>query len=60
MAQYLKEERQSGNEIWSDNKIFYEKYFFFKNHAEIETERLVPDLFWFFKRPLHTYKVNIL
>ena len=30
--------------------------FFFKNRVENETGRLVPDLFWFFKKAL--FKVN--
>ena len=43
IAQYLKKEIQSGNEIWSVNKIFF---FSCKNHWENETGRLVSDLFF--------------
>ena len=38
----------------------YNKIFFFKNHAENETERLVPDLFLFFKKALYEAIVNVL
>ena len=31
---------------------FIEKYFFFRNHADIEAKSLVPDLFLFFKKAL--------
>ena len=31
-----------------DNKM----KFFFKYHAKNEVERLIPDLFWFFKKAL--------
>ena len=40
-------ERQLDNEIWSVNRLTG-KIFFFKNHAENEAGRLVPDLFLFF------------
>ena len=39
--------RQSSNEIWSVNIT---EMFFFKNHAENEEGRLVPDLFVFSKK----------
>ena len=32
--------------------------FFFQNHAENETGRLVPDLFLFFKKALNEVKAN--
>ena len=32
--------------------------FFFKNHAENETRRLVPDLFLFFKKPVYEVKAS--
>ena len=32
--------------IWSVNRIQQENYFFLKNHAENEAERLVLDLFF--------------
>ena len=32
--------------------------FYFKNHAEIEAERLVPDLFLFFKKALYKVIAN--
>ena len=32
--------------------------FFFKNHVENETGRLVPDLFLFFKKALNEVKAN--
>ena len=32
--------------------------FFFKNYAENETKRLIPDLFLFFKKPLYEVKGN--
>ena len=34
------------------------KIFFFKNHAENEAERLVPDLFLFFQKALYEVKAN--
>ena len=34
------------------------KTFFFKNHAENETERLVPDLFLFLKKALYEVKAS--
>ena len=34
--------------------------FFFKNHAEIEPGRLVPDLFFFFKKALCKVKASAL
>ena len=34
--------------------------FFFKNHAENEAGRLVPDLFLFFKKALYEVKANDL
>ena len=49
ITQYLKKHRQSDNEIWSVNKIQREKHF--KNHAENETGRPVPNIL-FFKRDL--------
>ena len=33
---------------------------FFKKHAENETERLIPDLFLFFKKALHEVKASDL
>ena len=30
----------------------------YKNHAGIEAGRLVPDLFWFFKKSLHEIKAS--
>ena len=32
--------------------------FFFNNHAENEVQRLVPDLFLFFKKALYEEKAN--
>ena len=32
--------------------------FFFKNHKECEAEKLVPDLFLFFKKALHEVKAS--
>ena len=32
--------------------------FFFRNYAENETEKLVPDLFLFFKKALYEVKAN--
>ena len=32
--------------------------FFFKAYAENEEERLVPDLFWFFKKALYEVKTS--
>ena len=32
--------------------------FFFKNHAENQTERLVPDLFLFFEKALYEVKAS--
>ena len=40
--QYLKKERQLGNEIWSVNK---KKLFFLKNHTQNMVEKLFPDPF---------------
>ena len=34
--------------------------FFFRNHAENEVERLVPDLFLFFEKALHEVKASSL
>ena len=34
--------------------------FFFKNHAENEAERLVPDLFLLFRKSLYEVKASIL
>ena len=34
--------------------------FFFKNNAENEAERLVSDLFLFFKKALHEMKTSVL
>ena len=47
IAWYLKKQRQSETNIWSVNS---EKYFFFKDHAENETGRLVTDLLLIFKK----------
>ena len=33
------------NEIWSINIIQHEKHIFLKNHTQIMTEKLFPDLF---------------
>ena len=40
--------------------IEYTREIFFKNHAESETGRLVPELFLFFKKALHEVKANSL
>ena len=37
---------------------YKEKIFFFKNHGENESGRLVPDLFLFFKKALYEVKAN--
>ena len=47
IVQYPTKLRLLGNEIWSG------KCFFFKNHAENEQGKLVPDLFLFFKKALY-------
>ena len=46
-------QRQPDIKIWS-SKIW--SYFCFKDHAENEAGKLVPNLFLFFKKPL--YEVN--
>ena len=46
IAQYLTKERQTDNEIWSINRL-WQKIFSYKNQAENEPGRLVPDLFAF-------------
>ena len=43
-------------ETRSGKKFITREIFFFKNHAQNETGRLVPDLFLFFKKAL--YEVN--
>ena len=58
ITQYLKKKMQSGNEIWSVNKIQREKYFVFKYHAENEKERLVPDLLLFCKKALFKVRAS--
>ena len=40
--------------------IEYTREIFFKNHAENETGRLVPELFLFFEKALHEVKANSL
>ena len=40
--------------------IEYTLEIFFKNHAENETGRLVPELFLFFEKALHEVKANSL
>ena len=37
---------------------YNKRYFFFKNHAENEAGRLVPDLFLFLKKPLYEVKAS--
>ena len=37
---------------------YKEKIFFFKNHGENESGRLVPDLFLFFKKALYEVEAN--
>ena len=39
-----------------DQVIGYNKIFFFKNHAENEGGKLVPDLFLFFKKAFYEVK----
>ena len=39
-------------------KEYKREIFFFKNHAENEAGRLVPDLFLFFKKALYDVKAN--
>ena len=41
-----------------DQVIGYNKIFFFKNHAENEGGKLVPDLFLFFKKALYEVKAS--
>ena len=36
---------QSGNKVWSVNRVYYEKYFFLKNHTQSVVEKLFPDPF---------------
>ena len=60
IIQYLKKKMQSGNGIWSVNKIQREKYFVFKYHAENEKERLVPDLLLFCKKALFKVRASSL
>ena len=55
-AQYLKKWRQSGNEILLVNKIWCEKCFSLM--VENEAERLVPELFFVFKRASYNIKVS--
>ena len=43
--QYLKKQRESGNEIWSVNRIKHDKHFSRKNHAQSVVEKLFPDPF---------------
>ena len=38
---------------------YSERYTFFKDHAKNEVERLVPDLFLFFKKALFKIKVSV-
>ena len=49
---------QPDNEISSVNRT--REIFFFKNHADNEAGRLVPDLFLFFKKALYKVKENVL
>ena len=37
---------------------YNKRKFFFKNHAQNEAERLVPDLFLFFKKALYEVKAS--
>ena len=42
--------RSKSKHIWLVNWIWQKKCFFFKNHAEYEAGRLVPDFFFFLKK----------
>ena len=53
IAKYLQKQAQPGNEIWSVNRNAL-----LKNHGENERERLVPDLFLFFKKALYKIKAS--
>ena len=56
IVRYLQKQRQSDNEIYSVN--IRSGIFFRKNHVENETERLVPDLFLIFRKPLYEVKAS--
>ena len=49
---------QSKNEIWSGNRIYIKRIFFFKHHAENEPKKLLPDIFLFFKKALYEIKAS--
>ena len=51
-AQYLMNQRQPDNEIWSVNRTTQE-IFFFKYYTENEAGKLVPGCFLFFKKALY-------
>ena len=49
--------QSKGNQTLKFGQVVeYNNIFFFKNHAENEALRLVPDVFLFFKKPLYEVK----
>ena len=50
--------RIKGNQAMKFGQFYKEKYFFFKNYAENEAGKLVPDFFLFFRKTLYEVKVS--
>ena len=50
--------QSKGNQTIKFGQFITRENFFFKNHAETESRRLVPDLFLLFKKALYDVKAS--